>query len=99
MYAELQTFISYIHNYSYLMPYSDEQRGQEMLLERRNVECGIFAVVDRELWCENCARKDYLHDDDCGVCRRKVRSNDNGIKCNGCKIWFHTGYEGVKQEG
>lgn len=42
--------------------------------------------------CSTCAAGE---EDVCGNCKRKVRDIDNGIKCDGCRKWHHTGCEGV----
>ena len=68
--------------------------------------CGYFAYLNKENICDECQacadrKVDKAGTDEannCGKCNMIVRSVDNGLECDACKIWFHSGCEGVNQE-
>lgn len=52
--------------------------------------------------CTRCPEKVPMaptgNEDNCGVCRKAVRGEDNGLYCDSCECWFHAGCERVNKE-
>lgn len=59
----------------------------------------MFAVVNKD---ERCG--DYMGVEEvnkkfpCGQCKHGVGDDDNGILCENCEVWYHTGCEKVGKE-
>ena len=37
-------------------------------------------------------------DGSCGVCTHKVKNEDNGLQCDGCRMWYHIRCDKVEKK-